>query len=354
MKLTRINSKIDQNPFTPASCCLALKGRRNRPEQGEQGTTLVEIAIAGAILAVGLAGLYALLGTTVNEVKRGHTASGAQENTVARLDQMRNLTWASITNAATVATVLGTSTSSDSSSTISREVIAVSPAAVPQTSPLPSPTPLPTATPGPGFSVIKTGGSVTISPSPYPSLVAEKLVNVTVTTEWTHGWRQSSTPVIESLQSMGKHSSETCPFGDAFPHSMKLNESVLSSRRAGGMTLVELMIALGIVGFVLLVCYSSSIGLQRGFGYSSAWTEARVSQERVLDSLALDLRNATKIDFTLALPVIVTLTVPSRYSSYYRNTGDPSVTFNAAAGDPTHAASPIPAPTPNPFWEDSI
>ena len=115
------------------------------------------------------------------------------------------------------------------------------------------------------------------------------------------------------------------------------------------MTLVELMIALGIVGFVLLVCYSSSIGLQRGFGYSSAWTEARVNQERVLDSLALDLRNATKIDFTLALPVIVTMTVPSRYTSYYRNTGDPSVTFNAAAGDPTYAASPIPAPTPNQF-----
>ena len=185
MKLTRINSKIDQNPFTPASCCLALKGRRNRPEQGEQGTTLVEIVVAGAILAIGLAGLYALLGTTVNEVKRGHTASGAQENTVARLDQMRNLTWASITNPATVATVLGTPTSSDSSSTISREMITVSPAAVPQSSPLPSPAPLPTATPGPGFSVIKTGGSVSISPSPAPSLVAEKLVNVTVTTEWS-------------------------------------------------------------------------------------------------------------------------------------------------------------------------
>jgi len=131
---------------------------------------------------------------------------------------------------------------------------------------------------------------------------------------------------------------------------MKLNESVLSSRKAGGFTLAELMIALAIVGFVLLVCYSSSIGLQRGFGYSSAWTEARVSQERVLDSLALDLRNATTIDFTLPLPVIVTLTVPSRYSSYYRNTGDPSETFNAAAGDPTHAANPIPAQTPDPFF----
>jgi hypothetical protein len=184
MKLTRINSEIDENAFTPASCCLALKGRRNRRVQGEQGTTLVEVAIAGAILAIGLAGLYGLLGTSVNEVKRGHTASGAQENTVARLDQMRNLTWASVTNAATVATVLGTPTSSDSSSTISREVVTVSPAAVPQSSPLPSPAPLPTATPGPGFSVIKIGGSVNISPSAYPSLVAEKLVNVTVTTEW--------------------------------------------------------------------------------------------------------------------------------------------------------------------------
>ncbi|MEO7723995.1 MAG: hypothetical protein ABIU29_04800 [Chthoniobacterales bacterium] len=146
---------------------------------------MVEIVIAGAILAVGLSGLYALLGTTVNQVQRGHTASGAQENTVARLDQMRNLTWASITNAATVATVLSTATASDSSSTISREVITVSPAAVPQTSPLPSPAPLPTATPGPGFSVIKTGGSVNISPSAYPNLNAEKLVNVTVTTEWS-------------------------------------------------------------------------------------------------------------------------------------------------------------------------
>jgi len=131
---------------------------------------------------------------------------------------------------------------------------------------------------------------------------------------------------------------------------MKLNETISSSRRAGGMTLVELMIALGVVGFVLLVCYSSSIGLQRGFGYSSAWTEVRVNQERVLDSLALDLRNATTIDFTLPLPVIVTLTVPSRYSSYYRNTGDPSVTFSAAAGDPTGSASPIPVPTPDPTF----
>ncbi|MEO7723996.1 MAG: prepilin-type N-terminal cleavage/methylation domain-containing protein [Chthoniobacterales bacterium] len=130
---------------------------------------------------------------------------------------------------------------------------------------------------------------------------------------------------------------------------MKLNQSVSSSRRTGGMTLVELMIAVGIVGFVLLICYSSSIGLQRGFGYSSAWTEARVNQVRVLDSLALDLRNATQIQFSP--PALITLTIPDRYSSYYRNSGGwgTAETFNAAAGDPTQAASPIPAPTPNQF-----
>lgn len=113
------------------------------------------------------------------------------------------------------------------------------------------------------------------------------------------------------------------------------------------MTLIEMMIALGIVGFVLLACYSSSIALQRSFGYTSAWTEARVNQVRVLDSLAVDLRNATKIDFTP--PALITLTVPNRYSSYYQNTGAVSDRFNAAAGDPTYAASPTPAPPPNLF-----
>ena len=81
MKLTRINSKIDGDPLTARSSRLALNGRLDRPGKCEQGTTLVEIAIAGAILAAGLAGLYALLGTSVNQVKRGHTASGTQGTT---------------------------------------------------------------------------------------------------------------------------------------------------------------------------------------------------------------------------------------------------------------------------------
>ena len=59
----------------PSAAQLRLFGSGHRPEQGEQGTTLVEIVVAGAILAVGSAGLDARLGTFINEVKRDHTAS---------------------------------------------------------------------------------------------------------------------------------------------------------------------------------------------------------------------------------------------------------------------------------------
>ena len=44
------------------------------PAQREQGTTLVEVAVAGALLVLALASLYALYGTTVKEAKAGDTA----------------------------------------------------------------------------------------------------------------------------------------------------------------------------------------------------------------------------------------------------------------------------------------
>ena len=88
-------------------------------------------------------------------------------------------------------------------------------------------------------------------------------------------------------------------------------------RSCGGMTLVEIMIALAILGFVLSVCYGSSIALQRGFASTTSWIDTRTNQLRVLDSLAVDLRNATATSLTcpdgITNTLPLTLTIPMRY-----------------------------------------
>jgi type II secretory pathway pseudopilin PulG len=182
-----------------------LKGPGKLPAQRERGTTLVEVAVAGALLVLALASLYALYGTTVKEAKTGDTAAIAQQNSIARIDQMRDLTWNNTTSPSAIATLLTTATSSDNASTISKEIISIYPAAVPQTSPLPAPTPSPSPTPGstPFFSVTRIGtGTPAISPSTPNNILGESLIRVEVTTEWvtsaTTHQRQLSTLISRS------------------------------------------------------------------------------------------------------------------------------------------------------------
>jgi type II secretory pathway pseudopilin PulG len=180
-----------------------LKGPGRTPAQHERGTTLVEVAVAGALLVLALAGVYALYGTTVNEAKAGDTAAIAEQNSIARIDQIRNLTWNHTTDPSYIAALLVTPTSSDNASTISREVIRIYPAAVPQTLPLPA-NPSPSPTPGstPFFSVTKSPGVSPTPPSSFPPTSGEKLIRVEVTTEWvtsaTTHQRQLSTLISKS------------------------------------------------------------------------------------------------------------------------------------------------------------
>jgi type II secretory pathway pseudopilin PulG len=200
-----IDLKSDEKASVLTSGSNALKRRKKMPAQHERGTTLVEVAVAGALLVLALASLYALYGTTVKEAKGGDTAAIAQQNSIARIDQMRNLTWNNTTSPSSIATLLTMPTSSDNASTISREVISIYPAAVPETSPLPAPTPFPSPTPGstPFFSVTKIGTETpVISPSSPNSILGERLIRVEVTTEWvtsaaTHQ-RQLSTLISKS------------------------------------------------------------------------------------------------------------------------------------------------------------
>ncbi len=109
-------------------------------------------------------------------------------------------------------------------------------------------------------------------------------------------------------------------------------------RGGGGMTLAEIMVALAILGIVLSMCYGSSVALQRGFAATTSWADARTSQVRVLDSLAVDLRNATATSFTtsadgLTNTLPLTLTIPMRYSAYE--------TTGPLAGDPARSATVV-------------
>jgi prepilin-type N-terminal cleavage/methylation domain-containing protein len=112
-----------------------------------------------------------------------------------------------------------------------------------------------------------------------------------------------------------------------------------SQRGCQGMTLIEIMIGLLVLGIVLSVCYSSSVALQRGFASTASWTDARNNQLRVLDSMAADLRNATAMSFSVSADGLtntlpMTLTIPMRYQSNttaYETTGP-------LAGDPARSA----------------
>ena len=116
------------------------------------------------------------------------------------------------------------------------------------------------------------------------------------------------------------------------------------NKQKGGMgiTLIELMVALAILGIVLSVCYGSSIALQRGFASTTSWTDARANQLRVLDSLAVDLRNSSATSFTIGADGVtntlpLTLTIPMRYQP----NPSPSPAYDATgplAGDPARFA----------------
>lgn len=109
-------------------------------------------------------------------------------------------------------------------------------------------------------------------------------------------------------------------------------------KAAAGMTLPEIIVALAILGIVLSMCYGSSVALQRGFAATTSWSDARTNQVRVLDSLAVDLRNATATSFTtsadgLTNTLPLTLTIPMRYSAYE--------TTGPLAGDPARSATVV-------------
>jgi type II secretory pathway component PulJ len=98
-----------------------------------------------------------------------------------------------------------------------------------------------------------------------------------------------------------------------------------SKPRVDGFTLTETMVSTALFIFVTAAIYTFYIGLQRGSVFSVNWSESRVSQQRVLDSIGVDLRNAIGVEVGSGT-MLLRLTIPARYAAYE--------TSGFAAGDP--------------------
>src|SRR5207244_5417609 len=118
-----IHFKIDEKAGVITSDYDPLKERAKTLTQHERGTTLVEVAVAGALLVLALARLYALYGTTAKEAKAGDTAAIVEQNCIARIDQIRHLTGnnttdptTDLTHPSSIANLLRRHTSPDNAS----------------------------------------------------------------------------------------------------------------------------------------------------------------------------------------------------------------------------------------------
>jgi hypothetical protein len=151
------------------------------------------VVIAAGVLIVALAANYAVLANSRMIVSAGNEAAVAQQNTMTRLDQLREAGWLKVTDPAAIAALLTNDRPPNTINnlTLTREVITVSEIAIPalpvtnsQTTPLATTTANGTVL----FTVTRTGNSAAVS---NPSTVdleairARRSLNIRVRTEWT-------------------------------------------------------------------------------------------------------------------------------------------------------------------------
>jgi len=102
----------------------------------------------------------------------------------------------------------------------------------------------------------------------------------------------------------------------------------MNTRLRRGFTLFETLIAMFIFSGVSAICIGAYLTLQRGFVFMNTWSDVRNAQVLVIDTVAQDLRNATKISGTISsVPIVVTGTsnpistlifsIPQFYSDYF-------------------------------------
>ncbi|MEI6561858.1 MAG: hypothetical protein WCO68_07220 [Verrucomicrobiota bacterium] len=175
----------------------------NFPRQTTGGFSLIDVALASAILAFGLAGIYDLFLFGVHTLRAADDSAIANKNLVQRLDQVqRTPVWTNVTSPSYLGTLLATpiTATTQNLSGLTQESITLSAVALPYASPTPSSTPSPTPTPAP-FTVTRSGNTVVISPASAPSLAAAAAVTIKLNIQWQDRSGRSHTRELSTILS---------------------------------------------------------------------------------------------------------------------------------------------------------
>lgn len=118
---------------TAGKAGLPRDARRSR-----SGVALVEVMMAGAVIALFMAGLFTMNSFSVKTVRAGRESVAASLIVQERLEQLRKGTWINVTDTAYVQTLLGTAAGSrvPLSGLTERIIINVYPAASPALTPI--------------------------------------------------------------------------------------------------------------------------------------------------------------------------------------------------------------------------
>ena len=171
-----------------------------RPWRRRGGFTVVEAAVAGAIIILFLTSLFALNSTVMRLLGSAAQTAGASQHLQQRVEQVRLANWSQVTDPAWVqANLLGTQTDSSVSLPGMQETLTVTPYVSPSSAPTATKTVAP-----PAFTVTRAAtGAVSVSPVGYASAAAmanQEMVQVDLTITWP-GWNRQRNRALTTLVS---------------------------------------------------------------------------------------------------------------------------------------------------------
>jgi len=179
-----------------------------RAAVSEAAFSILEVMIAAGILVVAVSGLYALYSASLAELNAASHAAVVQANLQTRLDSLKNLGWADVTDTSVISTLLASPITSTKANlpSIDSETISAYPIAIPAI----SGSSLAASGTSAYFTVTRTG-SATATPTITGSTIdvsgsatnAPLQINYHVSMLWTTGGRQHTREISGIISQSG-------------------------------------------------------------------------------------------------------------------------------------------------------